>query len=426
MADFDASTLSIFDLQMQVDHLALDMMLRGIEIDPEAKRLLGEQVAHEQAIRMEIILRWVPSANEKLPNSNKQMKELFLQLGLKPGKDRKTHRDTYDNEVLFSRSKSHPKLKELLWAIMEWRTLDKMRSNYLESRLDPDGRMRSSLNTAGPETFRWSSSKNPWGRGTNLQNIAKPFHNLTGTALPNLRRSIVPSQGSLLWEPDLAGADAQVVAADSNDALMKQIFREGRKLHAERAKLIYGGDAGPDGKREPYYTLAKKGGHLWNYAGKARTMSMSLGITIKDAEALIRRLEGIHPAISAWHRRVDHDVKTTRTIHNAFGYRIVYLGRTDDVLPDALAWIGQGTVACIANRVALNIQNNVPDAVLLLQEHDSLVGETEITKWDATAPLIREQFMKVVVPYPEPLIIPPSLKTSPKSWGDMEGESWDD
>lgn len=423
---FDAATLSIFDIQMRVDHLALDMMLRGIIIDEDVMHELGEEVSTEQQRRMDVILQWLPGASEKLPNSPKQMKELFLSLGLKPGKDRKTHRDTYDNEVLFSRSKSHPKFKELLWAIMEWRTLDKMRSNYLESRRDPDGRMRSSLNTTGAETFRWSSSKNPWGRGTNLQNIAKPFHNLTGTALPNLRRSIVPSVGSLLWEPDLAGADAQVVASDANDPLMKQIFREGRKLHAERAKLIYGGDAGPDGKREPYYTLAKKGGHLWNYAGKARTMAMSLGITVRDAEALIRRLEGIHPAIPAWHRRIDAQIKSTRTLHNAFGYRIVFLGRTDDALPDALAWIGQGTVACIANRVALNIQNNVPDAVLLLQEHDSLVGETEIAKWDATAPTIREQFMKVIVPYPEPLIIPPSLKTSAKSWGDMSGESWDD
>jgi hypothetical protein len=35
---FDASTLSIFDLQMKVDHLALEMMLRGIQInrDPPA------------------------------------------------------------------------------------------------------------------------------------------------------------------------------------------------------------------------------------------------------------------------------------------------------------------------------------------------------------------------------------------------------
>lgn len=421
---FDAANLSIFDLQMRVDHLALDMMLRGIQIDIDVLRQLEEEVEHEKAMRLEVILKWLPQANEKLPNSPKQMKELFETLGLKAGIDRKTKRPTYDNEVLFARSKSFPKYKELLWAIMEFRTLDKMRSNFIESKLDPDGRMRSSLNTAGPETFRWSSSKNPWGRGTNLQNVAKPFHNLTGTRLPNLRRSIVPSVGSLLWEPDLKGADAQIVAWDSGDEVMKQLFREGRKLHAERAKMIFGAVAGPDGKTEPYYTLAKKAGHLWAYGGKARTMAMSIGQTIAETEKIIKRLVGIHPAIPLWHRRVENDVLTTRTIRNAFGYRIVYLGRTDDVLPDALAWIGQGTVACIANRVALNIQSNVPDAILLLQEHDSLVGETEVAKWDATAPAIREQFMMVTVPYPDPLVITPSLKVSAKSWGDMEEDEF--
>lgn len=422
---FDASSLSIFALQMKVDHLALEMMLRGIEINIDTLRQLEEEVAYEKAKRFEVIQRWLPQATEKLPNSPKQMKELFEALGLKAGIDRKTKRPTYDNEVLFARSKTFPKYKEMLWAIMEWRTLDKMRSNFIESKLDPDGRMRSSLNTAGPETFRWSSSKNPWGRGTNLQNVAKPFHNLTGTRLPNLRRSIVPSGGSLLWEPDLKGADAQIVAWDSGDEVMKQFFREGRKLHAERAKMIFGAVAGPDGKTEPYYTLAKKAGHLWAYGGKARTMAMSIGQTIAETEKIIKRLEAIHPAIPKWHRRVEDEVVRTRTIRNAFGYRIVYLGRTDDVLPDALAWIGQGTVAIIANKVALNIRHNVPTAILLLQEHDSLVGESIITEWDTTAPLIREQFMRVVVPYPDPLVITPSLKTSAISWGDMEESEFD-
>lgn len=422
---FDAASLSIFDLQMKVDHLALEMMLRGIRIDIDVLRQLEEEVEHEKAMRLEVILKWLPQATEKLPNSPKQMKELFESLGLKPGIDRKTKRPTYDNEVLFSRSKSFPKLKELLWGIMEFRTLDKMRSNFIEAKLDPDGRMRSSLNTAGPETFRWSSSKNPWGRGTNLQNVAKPFHNLTGTRLPNLRRSIVPSEGSLLWEPDLKGADAQIVAWDAGDETMKAIFREGRKLHAERAKMIFGEVAGPDGKTEPYYTLAKKAGHLWAYGGKARTMAMSIGQTIAETEKIIKRLEGIHPAIPKWHRRIEDEVQRTRTIRNAFGYRIVYLGRTDDVLPDALAWIGQGTVAIIANKVAINIRFNVEAAILLLQEHDSLVGESVITEWNATAPMIREQFMKVVVPYPDPLIISPSIKVSDKSWGDMTESEWD-
>lgn len=424
---YDACSLPIFTLQMQVDHLAFEMMIEGIPVSTEKMHELEQEVEAEKEKRFAIIKQWLPDAKRTLPRSTKQMAELFVSLGLRPGSDRTTHRPTYDNEVLWSRCKIKPKLAPLLIAIMEYRTLAVMQTT-LKSKRDPDGKWRCSFNTAGPETFRWSSSKNPFGRGLNLQNVAKPFHNLTGCPLPNLRRAIVPPAGCLLWEPDLAGADAQIVAWDSGDPLMKEVFRKGVKLHAVRAKEIFGASAGPDGKTEPYYTLAKKGGHLWNYGGKAKTMATSLGITVADADSLIRRLEGLHPAIVQWHRRIEDQIKRTRTVTNAFGYRIVYFGRTDDLLPDALAWIGQGTVACVANRVALNIRNNLPveQARLLLQEHDSLVGVTPVELWGSVAPLIREQFMRVVVPYAEPLVIPPSLKTSASSWGEMEGETWND
>lgn len=426
---FDATSLPIFQLQMEMDYLALDMMLRGIPVNSGVFDELRREVTAAKDARLEVVKRWLPNYDpkkdvSKLPRSTKQMAELFRGLGLKPGKDRKTHHDSYDNEVLFARSKSHPKLKELLWAIMEYRTLGTMQSNVLNAKRDPDGFMRCSFNTASPETFRWSSSKNPWGRGTNLQNVAKPFHNLTGSSLPNLRRAFVPPVGALLWEPDLAGADAQVVAWDSGDELLKEWFRKGVKIHAMRAKEIYGSAAGSDGKAEPYYTLAKKGGHLWHYAGEARTMAGSMGILVIEAERFIKRLEGMHPAVVQWKARIADEIRRTRTVWNAFGYRIIYLG--EPKLTEALAWIGQGTIACVANRVALNIKYNVPAAPLILQNHDSLVGYTMVEEWDATAPLIREQFMKVVVPYPEPLIIPPSLKTSRVSWGDMQGESWED
>jgi hypothetical protein len=37
--------------------------------------------------------------------------------------------------------------------------------------------MKCSFNTAGTETFRWSSSTNAFWRGTNLQNIPKGEEN---------------------------------------------------------------------------------------------------------------------------------------------------------------------------------------------------------------------------------------------------------
>jgi len=401
-------------------------MLEGVRVDSATIRALDNEVEMAMYERLAIIGKVLGRpVTETFPRSNKQIKELFTTLGQRPGTNRKTGRDTFDDETLFKIANRTPPLRQVCFAIMEYRQLGQMLSTVIRAQQDEDGRMRCSFNTAGPETFRWSSSKNAFWRGCNLQNVSTGDRGLTGAKLPNLRTIFVPDEGCLMWEPDLAGADAQVVAWEADDPLLKQMFREKVKIHAELAKDLYGAAAGPDGRKEPYYTYAKKLRHAFHYLSGPRTTANSIGIPEAEVAAKQKRLRQIHPAIPRWHAAVDNTLRTKRVITNRFGYRIICFKRPEDELPDMLAWLGQGTVAHILNRVIIGIHDNVPEAVLLLNEHDSLVGETLLTRWAAVKPQIREQFMRVVVPYPDPLIIPPDLKTSTRSWGHMEKEAWE-
>lgn len=426
-------TESLFDFQMRLQGRALDMMARGVLIDAQHRQWLAEELdraMHQRTAIIESILKRTLPRNKAghptLFRSPKQMAELFAEVGAKAGTNRKTGKDTYDDETLFAMAKKKPGLAMLFHAIMEFRTLGQMRSTFVEAKADPDGRMRASFNTAGPVTFRLASSKNAFGRGTNLQNVSTGDRGLTGIELPNLRRAIIPPPGHLLAEPDLAGADAQVVAWDAGDPVLKQMFREGVKIHAENAKMLFGGDAGPDGKKEPYYTATKRGVHATNYYAKANTVAGSLGITRHEADKFQKRWFDIHPWIKQWHERVKGELYATKQVSNKFGYRVVFFDRIDDTLVgDALAWICQGTVACVMNRAWDNVEENVPEFYVVLQEHDSLVGQPELSAWPDIKPRVLAEFRKVVVPYDDPLIIPPDLKTSTKSWGDMEKESWE-
>ena len=416
---------------MRLTHAALDLMLRGVRIDPLALQNLDSEVVAAMGERSAILtaagvdLTATNAAGEPtFFRSKKQISSLFTHLGITPGVHRKTGRDTFDDETLFKIGKKHPALAQVCHGIIEYRSLGQMLSTFIRARLEPDGRLRCTFNASGPETYRLSSSKNAFGRGANLQNVSTGDRGLTGAKLPNLRRAIVPDEGCVMWEPDLAGADARVVAWDSDDGVLKQMFREGVALHAETAKEVFGASAGPDGRREPYYTLAKKARHLWHYAGKARTMAGSLGITVAEADRIIARFAGLNPGVPRWHRRVRDTLYATRTIRNAFGYRIIYLGRPEELLPDALAWIGQGTIACTINRAWLNVTHNVPGATVLLQEHDSLVGQTPEAEWPGVRPRIKEQFDRVVIPFPDPLVVPTELKVSRESWGSMAREAW--
>ena len=246
---------------------------------------------------------------------------------------------------------------------------------------------------------------------------------------PSVRKFFIPDPGHIIFDVDLAGADAQIVAWEAGDEVLKQAFRDhaagrGPKVHCVNAKAIFGAKAGPDGKTDPYYSRAKAGVHLTNYYGKAATCAAALNISLPEAEHFQREWFRLHPAIREWHETIQHSLETTRSVRNPFGFVRTYFDRIENLLPEALAWIPQSSVAIIIDTAYVRISETLPDVDILLQVHDSLVGSCPIPLWKKLKPKIRE-CLEVTVPYPDPLIIPTGLKTSTKSWGDCQDESWD-
>ena len=170
--------------------------------------------------------------------------------------------------------------------------------------------------------------------------------------------------------------------------------------------------------------FAKSFVHGTNYGGKARTMARAANTTVARAEALQSRWFAIHPGIKDWHTRVEEGLYRNRSVRNAFGFRRVYFDRIDSVLPQALAWVPQSTVAIIINKGLVNLDTNVPEVELLLQVHDSLVFQFEKRFDPAIRPKIRDNLL-ITVPYPDPLIIPVGLKLSDKSWGHCKEAKWE-
>lgn len=233
--------------------------------------------------------------------------------------------------------------------------------------------------------------------------------------LPNIRKLFIPDEGCVIYDADLERADAQVVAWEADDDELKQIFREGLDIHMENAKAVYH-------TNKPTYIQrhnAKSGIHGINYGVKARTLARTLKCTVAEADDFINRWFGAHPKIAKWHKRVRREVNQTRSISNKFGYRMYFFDRLETVLPKALAWVPQSTVALVTNKGLVKIFKHLPDIQLLLQVHDSLVMQGPADKVQEHAPQIIEQ-MSITVPYDDPLIIPVNLSISNVSWGDCK------
>lgn len=241
---------------------------------------------------------------------------------------------------------------------------------------------------------------------------------------PNIRDIFEPDPGYILIDADLKGADAQVVAWEAGDEPMKKALKSGVKIHVETAKGFYGNaylDATGENsnKHSPkgrMYDDIKRASHGTNYGASARTLSVNLGWPMVDALRFRHWWLHIeHPGIGKWHRDVEFSLRTTRGVSNKLGYRIIYYDRVDALLPEALAWIPQSTVALVSFMGATKLRKKYKFIQFLLQVHDSIVFQIPICE---IASLLEIQAdLDVTVPYPDPLIIGSKIQYSFESWG---------
>jgi hypothetical protein len=101
---------------------------------------------------------------------------------------------------------------------------------------------------------------------------------------------------------------------------------------------------------------------------------------------------------------------------------MVFMDRIEGLLPQALAWIPQSTIAILASKIHMAF-DDLPGVQVLLQVYDSVAGVFPTVEAAGCIAAMAEA-RKIVVPYDDPLIVPLGLKTSTQSWGDCEKEKW--
>lgn len=242
---------------------------------------------------------------------------------------------------------------------------------------------------------------------------------------PNLRKMFVPDPGYTLIEFDLKGADARVVAWEADDESLKRAFRAGVDIHAFNAETIWKigaplSEYKTHPRLKPLRVKSKTAVHAVNYYCKERTLAIHLSESVSNASLFISNWFQEHPGIQLWHKRIEKQLLTTRTVTNKFSYQRRYFDRPDNLLPEALAWIGQSTTSIAVNKALISIEHAIPEAEFLLQTHDSGAFQTPTC-------LVNLEFLqrvraaaRIIVPYDDPLEMSCSIKLSSLSWGDVQ------
>lgn len=165
--------------KMRINDKCLRMMNRGFLIDRQRRaQMFGELTDASAALESELLQiipqRMVdPDAKTNWYNSSQQTAWLLYDyLGMEPVLDNKTKRPTVGKKAFPILTRKYPEFSGLFRRLDEIGSVDNS-AQVIQAQLDPDNRMRCSYNPGGTETHRLSSSKNTFGKGTNLQNLTK-------------------------------------------------------------------------------------------------------------------------------------------------------------------------------------------------------------------------------------------------------------
>lgn len=371
----DLGVRHTYDYMMELLEPLLCMMLRGAKTDPATiieHNLTYKKSLEEREIRF----------NEKFPGVNPhspaQVKYLaYTTLKLKPVMLHK--KPTVNKDALEKLSITNPDIAEVIGI----RRDRKMLSTYIEVPTDEvDGRMKFSLNSTGAETGRLSSSASVFGSGTNLQNWPK-----------SLRNIIVPNSNDLEFtQADLKGAESMVVMYLCGDEMGIKMLADGKNIHINNARILWPDKSEQDilddkeqGKienRDPMtimYDKAKRIEHGCNYLMSWVALQKVIKCSAAEAKMLIARFLMHKPNLGLWHKEVEHEITTTRTMVTPLGRKRIFYGRFGpELFREATAYVPQETVAHVLNIGLIRVYNklcNHPQVNLINQVHDSILLE---------------------------------------------------
>ncbi|MEX2461926.1 MAG: DNA polymerase I [Paenibacillaceae bacterium] len=386
------------ELELPLSTVLAAMELKGIKVNTDELKILGEQLAVK--LNELIIQIHQHAGGEFNINSTKQMGEiLFDRLKLPVYKKTKTGYST-NVEVLEWLESKHDIVKHILL----YRQLAKLQSTYVEGLLREVRPTTGKIHTYFKQTIAATgrlSSQYP-----NLQNI--PVRLEEGR---KIRKVFVPFQtGWSILAADYSQIELRVLAHISQDANMMEAFHQDMDIHTKTAMDVFGVEASEVDSNMRRQAKAVNFGIVYGISDYG--LSQNLDITRAEAAKFIEQYFAIFQGVR---RYMDDIVKQARQD----GYVTTMLQRRrylSDITASnfnlrsfaertAMNTPIQGTAADIIKLAMIHISERMSQEKLasrmLLQVHDELVFEVpaeEIDIMRRIVPEVMEHALELSVP----------------------------
>ncbi len=380
------------EIEMPLIPVLCEMERTGIKVDKEVLSKISQSLDDEL---MGIKKRIYSIAGEEFNiNSPKQLSRiLFEKLGLKPIKRTKTGYST-DVRVLEELARVHELPKEIL----NWRTLSKLKSTYVDALprlINPrTGRVHTTFNQAVTSTGRLSSSD------PNLQNI--PVRGSWGKLI---RSAFVSEQGYLLMAADYSQIELRVLAHLSRDERLVRAFRQNMDIHTATASELF--DVSPEQVTPDMRRIAKTVNFGVIYGISAYGLSEAIEVSMEDAQSYIDEYFLKHQGVKEYYERTIQEAKRLGYVKTMFGRK-----RAVPELQSPNAQVRafgqrlamntpvQGTAADIIKIAMIRIFNRLKkdgyQSRMILQVHDELVFEVKEEELEELKALVKMEMEGVV------------------------------
>lgn len=244
------------------------------------------------------------------PGSDQQVAQTAAQLGAVLPLT-KTGRPSVAAGVLEPYRTAQGQLGEFVGAVLDYRHAETVLGLFLEPyRLlveRGDGRARPTIYTLGTDTGRMSAVR------PNIQQLSRQG---------GVRACITADPGQMMISADFSGVELRVAAALSGDLVLTKFIADGRDLHGEIAKQVWGPEAT---KSDRYVAKRIVFGRL--YGGGIPTLAAQAGVSQSVAGSAVDVLDAMLPQLSEWSRQVREAVQRGATQFPTYSGRVIHLPR---------------------------------------------------------------------------------------------------
>ena len=358
------------EIELPLCDVLYKMEQRGIAIDRVQLEQFGKMLSARIADCEALIYGY--SDGPFNINSPKQLGEvLFEKLALPPVKKTKTGYAT-NADVLEKLKNAHP----IIPAITDYRMLTKLKSTYADGlikEIRADGRIHTTFQNLITATGRLSSTE------PNLQNI--PVRTDLGA---EIRKMFVPKPGCVLVDADYSQIELRVLAHIADDKTMQQAFCSGEDIHTATAAQVFGVDKSQVTPLMRRHAKAVNFGIV--YGISEFSLAEDIGVSRYEAREYIDNYLANYHGVRDYMKKVVADAREKGYTETLYGRRryIPELKSSNYNIRQGAERIAlntpiQGTAADLMKLAMIRVENALnqqfPEAKLLLQVHDELIVE---------------------------------------------------